>query len=152
MAVIRVETKTGELVGRTARLVMTPQHIWREMVRMRVLTPIEQMVLQGLSSFVQFRTNAIADRGRALTVAEMARALEMDEANMRKYIKALVKKNALGKWTTGQTEEYVMNPALYRAGHVDPAIAMLFSQERDKYRRTGRPPLLVHGRATTIVP
>ncbi len=152
MAIVRVDTKTGEIVGRTARFVITPQHIWREMVRMRVLTPVEQMVLQGLSSFVQFRTNAIADHGRAMTVAEMARALDMDEANLRRYIKSLVKKNALGKWTSGASDEYVMNPALYRAGHVDPAIDLFFSQERDKYRKTGRHPLLVHGRATTVVP
>ncbi len=118
---------------------------------MKVLSPIEQVVLQGLSSFVQFRTNALAEHGRPLTVGEMARALEMDEGNMRKYVKSLLKKNALGKWQSGSHSEYVMNPALYHAGHVDPAITVFFNEQRDKYRQEGRLSLKVHGRSTTIM-
>jgi hypothetical protein len=152
MGVLRVDSRTGAVLGRTARFVITPQALWREVVRMKMLSPIEHMVLQGLSSFVQFRTNALADHGHPLTVAEMARTLEMDEANMRRYVRALVKKNALGKWSSGMNEEYVMNPALYRAGHVDPAIVTLFDEQRNKYRAMGRMPLRVHGRSTNLVP
>jgi hypothetical protein len=87
-----------------------------------------------------------------MTIADMARALDMDAGNMRRYVGALVRKNALGKWQSGPQTEYVVNPALYRVGTPDPAIVLLFDQRREKYRRDGRLPLTIHGRATTLVP
>ena len=152
MAIVRVDAATGAIVGRTARFVIAPQAIWRELIRVKALSPVEVMVLHGLSTFIQFRTNALAQHGAPMTIADMARALDMDAGNMRRYVGALVRKNALGKWQSGPQTEYVVNPALYRVGTPDPAIVLLFDQRREKYRRDGRLPLTIHGRATTLVP
>jgi hypothetical protein len=50
MAVLRVDAATGAIVGRTARFVIAPQAIWRELIRVKALSPVEVMVLHGLST------------------------------------------------------------------------------------------------------
>lgn len=149
--VVRVDLSTGEVVPRRERFAMAMEGALRVLVRERVLSPMETVVLAGLATMLEWRTNVVAVGGRPLTTEEMADRLGMDASNVRKYVRGLVRKNALGYWRSGEKRAYVMNPELYRKGRVDEAVYLLFEQERRKREREGMRAVRRCGKAMTVV-
>ncbi len=138
MAIVRVDTETGEIKPRRRLRFVKAECHWGEVIAMGVFSNAECKVLLGLSAYLQFRTNAIADKGHLMSIGDMAAALNLDAGNMTRYVKALMRKNAIGRWSSGGTDKYVMNPALFESGHVDPAVRKFFQQERDKHLANGQ--------------
>ncbi len=122
----------GEMVTaqKSERFQKRMREVWRHVVRKGVFTPTEERVLGVLSDYLQMNTNAIVTPGGDyMNVDEMARQTGIDRSNMRKWIKALIRKNAIGKWVSGQKEAYFMNPYLYQCGDVKPFVFYLFDEE-----------------------
>jgi len=106
------------------------KEVWRHVVRKGVFTPTEERVLGALADYLQLNTNAIVTPGGDyMTIDEMARQTGMDRSNLRKWVKSLMRKNAIGKWVSGHKEAYFINPYLYQCGEVQRFVFYLFDQE-----------------------
>lgn len=106
------------------------EEVWRHVTRKNFFTLAEERVLNALANYLQMNTNAIVTPGGDyMTIDEMARQTGIDRSNLRKWVKSLIRKNAIGKWVSGQKEAYFINPHLYQKGEVKPFVFYLFDEE-----------------------
>lgn len=102
---------------------MHHERVWEAMAYQHVFSNHETAVLTHAASFLQWNTNILVDReGQYLTVARFAELTDVDAHNLRKVMRALQRKNVLGYWNT----YWVINPALYSKGRVDPRVRAWF--------------------------
>ncbi|WP_156157854.1 hypothetical protein [Gordoniibacillus kamchatkensis] len=100
------------------------------MYKSNLFTAAEERVLNRLAEYLQMNTNAIVNpNGSIMTVEDMARNIRMDRSDIRKYLRQLVRKNALGVWKSGYDETYFMNPFLYVKGKIEPWLYERFEEE-----------------------
>lgn len=127
-----VDTETGEIVARdkAKRFSKIMQEVWRNMAKQSYLTAAEERLLFRLSLYLQLNTNAIVNPDNStMSVEDMAKETNVDRSNIRKYLKQLVQKNALGIFKNGFTETYYMNPYLFQKGEIEPLLFAQFNQE-----------------------
>lgn len=111
--------------------------VWRYVNKKGLFTASEEKTLHRLSMFLQINTNAIvAQNGDYMGVEKMAEETGIDRSNIRKVVKLLIKKNALGTWRSGDYEIYYMNPFLYQMGNVPPYLFNLFDAEFHRKAKT----------------
>src|SRR5690242_7974797 len=113
MPKVTVDTDTGEIVTgkRSERFTKRMTEVWRHVIKMDIFTPTEERILNILADYMQLNTNAIVTPGgEYMCVDEMARQTGIDRSNIRKWIKGLIRKNAIGKWVSGNSEGYFINP------------------------------------------
>lgn len=100
------------------------------MNRQNLFTTAEEKTLNRLSIFLQINTNAVVSpNGSYMGVEEMAKETGIDRSNIRKAVKTLIGKNALGMWRSGENEIYYMSPFLYQMGNIQPWLFGLFDAE-----------------------
>lgn len=128
---ILVNMDTGEIQSAKAeRFVKTMMEVWRYVNRNNLFTTAEEKVLHRLSMFLQLNTNAlVSPNGDYMGVERMADETSIDRSHIRKVIKLLMQKNALGMWKAGNFEIYYVNPFLYQMGSVKPYLFNLFDEE-----------------------
>jgi len=126
-----VDLDTGEIQYQKAeRFTKVMVEVWRYVNKKDMFTPAEEKALHRLSMFLQINTNAVvAQNGDYMGVEKMAEETGIDRSNIRKVIKLLMKKNALGMWKSGEYEIYYMNPFLYQMGNVPSYLFSLFDAE-----------------------
>jgi len=132
VAVRKLYERNGEIITpiKAERFTKRMTEVWRHVVRKEVFTPTEERILSVLADYLQLNTNAIVTPGgEYMNIDEMARQTGMDRSNMRKWVKSLIRKNAIGKWVSGETEAYFINPYLYQCGDVKPFLFLLFDRE-----------------------
>lgn len=130
-AKIIVDKETGEgHYIKTERFTKTMLEVWRYVNKHDVFTTAEEKTLHRLSMYLQLNTNAIVTTsGEYMGIEQMAEETNIDRSNIRKVIKTLMKKNALGMWQSGGREIYYMNPFLYQMGEIPPYLFNLFDEE-----------------------
>ena len=128
---VMVDLSTGEgHFVKSERFVKTMMEVWRYMNRQNVFTAAEEKTLHRLSMFLQLNTNAlVSPGGNYMNIERMAYETGIDRSNIRKAVKVLIGKNALGMWRSGENEIYYMNPFLYQMGEVQPFLFSLFDTE-----------------------
>lgn len=127
-----VNYDTGEVVAvaKSERFAKIMQEVWRYVVKINYFTPAEERLLNRLSLYLQLNTNAIVNPDNSvMTVEDMARAVNVDRSDIRKYLKQLVQKNALGIFKNGFAETYYINPHLYQKGEIGQLLFAQFNQE-----------------------
>jgi len=130
-AKIIVDKDTGEgHYIKAERFIKTMLEVWRYVNKKDVFTTAEEKTLHRLSMFLQINTNAIVSTtGEYMSIEKMAEETCIERSHIRKVIKTLMKKNALGMWKSGNYEIYYMNPFLYQMGTVKPYLFDLFDEE-----------------------
>ena len=128
---IIVDTSTGEMQHiKSERFTKTMLEVWRYVNKKNVFTSAEERTLHRLSMFLQLNTNAIVSPGgEYMNIEGMAVETGIDRSNLRKIIKSLIQKNAVGMWKSGDNEIYYMNPFLYQMGEIQPYLFNLFDAE-----------------------
>jgi len=131
MGRIIVDQATGEGHHiKAERFIKTMLEVWRYVNRKDIFTTAEEKTLHRLSMFLQINTNAIVTpNGEYMSIEKMAEETCIERSHIRKVIKLLMKKNALGMWKSGNYEIYYMNPFLYQMGVVKPYLFSLFDEE-----------------------
>ncbi len=126
-----VEVNTGEVhYQKSERFVKTMLEVWRYMNKKNTFTLAEEKTLHRLSMYLQLNTNAIvSSNGEYMNIEKMAEETGIDRSNIRKVVKELVKKNALGMWKSGENEIYYMNPFLFAMGEVPAYLFNMFDAE-----------------------
>jgi len=131
-----VDVETGEKIEiqsapvKSERFSKKMREVWRHVYEKNFFTGAEERLLGRLSDFLQLNTNAIVTPGgEYMSIEDMARYLYMDRVHVRRTVKALIRKNAVGMWRSGDFEIYYINPALYRCGDVDPYLWLMFDRE-----------------------
>ena len=127
-----VESDSGEIVGmaKAERFTKSMVEVWRYVNKNNVFTTAEEKTLHRLSMFLQLHTNAIVSpNGEYMSIERMSDETGIDRSNIRKVIKLLMRKNAIGKWSSADQEIYYMNPFLYQSGEVKPFLFNLFDEE-----------------------
>jgi len=126
-----VDLKTGEGHHiKAERFIKTMLEVWRYVNKRDIFTASEEKTLHRLSMFLQINTNAVvAQNGDYMGIEKMAEETGIDRSNIRKVVKLLIKKNALGTWKSGDNEIYYMNPFLYQMGNVPSYLFSLFDAE-----------------------
>ena len=126
-----VELGSGEIrYQKSERFIKTMVEVWRYVNKRDIFTASEEKTLHRLSMFLQINTNAIvAQNGDYMGIEKMAEETGIDRSNIRKVVKLLIKKNALGTWKSGENEIYYMNPFLYLMGNVPSYLFNLFDAE-----------------------
>ncbi|MBP1967142.1 replication/maintenance protein RepL [Paenibacillus aceris] len=122
----------GEIVGvvKQDRFVKSMTEVWRFVKRSNLFKPAEERVLYHLSHFLQMNTNAlVTTHGEYMTVERMADETGIDRSNIRKVVKELMRKNALGRWCSAEREIYYINPFLFQNGDVPAHLFWLFDNE-----------------------
>ena len=151
MAVIRVDTETGQLNPPEEHFYIMNLGVIPAMREHNALSRAERDVLLELCEHLEYRTNMIAVRGRPMTVAELAQIMHMDAANTSRYMKNLVRKNVIGRWEHGRTQAYFLNPAIARKGEVPETFYDLFEEQAREKTVPGARRLRVQHRTTSIV-
>lgn len=129
-ALVDLETGEGHHI-KSERFTKTMLEVWRYVNKHDVFTTAEEKTLHRLSMYLQLNTNAIvSSKGEYMSIEEMAEQTNIDRSNIRKVVKKLVDKNALGTWKSGGREIYYMNPFLYQMGNVP---SYLFNQFDDEF-------------------
>lgn len=137
---VLVDTRTGEIKQlKTERFAKKMTEVWRYVYKKNLFTAAEERVLNRLADFLQLNKNAIVTPGgEYMTIDEMAEHVGLDRSNMRKTIKSLIKKNAIGKWSSGDSESYYINPFLYKCGDIDDLLFRMFDEEAWKKMQAER--------------
>mgnify|MGYP001285290898 CR=1 FL=1 len=134
MSHVLFDPETGEIIGqpkvKSERFQKQMREVWRHVYEKGLFTAAEERILSRLANYLQLNTNAIVTPGgEYMGIEDMARYLYMDRAHVRRRIKSLIRKNAIGVWRSGDYEIYYINPVLYRCGNVDPYLWLLFDRE-----------------------
>lgn len=116
----------------------------------RFFTDKELVCLQKLSLHLSY-DNAVSDRSGPLNVSSMALAVDMDKGNFSRLLKALMHKNAIGLFASGQRVTYYMNPELYCKGEPKPWLIDQFKHESVLRADEGESLFFVRGNRTTLV-
>ncbi|MBU7314064.1 hypothetical protein [Paenibacillus oleatilyticus] len=127
-----VDDETWEIIGpaKSERFTKSMVEVWRQVNKCNLFTPSEEKTLHRLSMFLQLNTNAlVTPNGEYMTIERMADETGIDRSNIRKYVKELMRKNALGKWSSNGREIFYINPFLYQSGDVKPYLFNLFDEE-----------------------
>jgi len=151
MAVIRVETETGEINPPEEHFYIMNLGVIPAMRDQNALSRTERDVLLELCEHLEYRTNMIAVRGRPMTVAELAQIMHMDAANTSRYMKNLVRKNVVGRWEHGQVQAYFLNPTIARKGDVPETFYDLFDEKAHEKTVPGSKRVLVRHRSTSLL-
>jgi hypothetical protein len=115
---------------KSERFTKTMLEVWRYVNKKNIFTSAEEKTLHRLSMFLQLNTNAIVSPGgEYMNIERMAIETGIDRSNIRKTIKSLIHKNAVGIWKSGDNEIYYMNPFLYQMGDIQPYLFNLFDAE-----------------------
>ena len=138
MAVVRVDTETGEKVERSEEFFISPKVTWRALEGCQVLTLAEERVLNTCLAYVQYGTNAVWEHG-PLTIQDIGDRCHMDRANTSRCINALIHKNCLLFEKAAHASAYYVNPALARCGTKEQlaSLADRFNQQRQRYVASG---------------
>jgi hypothetical protein len=127
--IVDKETAEGHYI-KAERFTKTMLEVWRYVNKHDVFTTAEEKTLHRLSMYLQLNTNAIVTTsGDYMSIEKMAEETNIDRSNIRKVIKTLMKKNALGMWKSGGREIYYMNPFLYQMGNVPGYLFNMFDEE-----------------------
>lgn len=127
--IVDKETGEGHYI-KAERFIKTMVEVWRYVDRKNIFTTAEEKTLHRLSMFLQLNTNAIINpTGDYMNIEDMANETGIDRSNIRKSIKMLMKKNALGMWKSGDREIYYMNPFLFQTGNIKPFLFNLFDEK-----------------------
>jgi len=126
-----VDIDTGEIqYQKSERFIKAMVEVWRYVNKFNVFTTAEEKTLHRLSMFLQLNTNAIvAQNGDYMSIERMADETSIERSHIRKVIKLLIQKNALGMWKSGKEEIYYMSPFLYQMGEIKPYLFNLFDAE-----------------------
>lgn len=151
MAIVRVDTTTGELNPAEEHFYIMNLGVIPAMRDQNVLSRTERDVLLELCEHLEYRTNMIAVRGRPMTATELAKIMDMDTANMSRYMKNLLRKNVLGRWEHGHTMAYFLNPTIARKGDVPETFYTLFEEKAQKKSLPGSRRLLVKHQRTSLL-
>lgn len=151
MAIKRVDTETGEITASDAHFFILNLGVIPAMREQNALSRTERDILLELCEHLQYRTNMIAERGRPLSGAELATVMQMDAANMSRYLKNLVRKNVLGRWEHGHTQAYFLNPTIARKGEVSPALYEMFEERAQQKDALGLKRLRVKRQRTSLM-
>lgn len=112
------------------RFVKLMVEVWRHVSKKQFFTTAEEKTLHRLSLFLQMHTNAIVTpNGEYMTIERMADETEINRVHIRRVIKELMKKNALGRWSSNGRDVYYINPFLYQNGDVPKHLFYLFDEE-----------------------
>jgi len=151
-AIVDLETGEGHYI-KAERFVKTMMEVWRCVNKNNVFTTAEEKVLHRLSMFLQLNTNAIiAPNGEYMSIERMAEEAHIERSHIRKVVKALIQKNALGIWRSGNYEIYYMNPFLYQMGEIRPYLFNLFDEEfHAKCRRDSLKRFMAGKKITSIL-
>lgn len=128
-----MDISTGEIKGqvKAERFAKQKREVWRKAMEKNVFTAAEERVLHRLAVCLEMNTNAIISLGGGyMSIEDMADAVCLDRSNFRKTIRGLIKKNAIGRFTSGFGDSYYMNPCLYEMGEVG---SFLYYQFREEY-------------------
>lgn len=148
-----VDDETGETFdAKGERFIKSMVGVWRELNKANYFKPAEEKTLHRLSMFLQMNTNAIVKNSEYLTIERMADETGMDRSNLRKVIKGLMRKNAIGKWSSGEREVYYINPILYRNGDVPRYLFYLFDDEYfERSRQEDIQPFKIGKKPTSLI-
>ncbi len=138
MSKVLVDIDKGQIVDyrKSERFTKKMREVWRYVYKQELFTAAEERILNRLADFLQLGTNAIVSTGgEYLSIEGMAKQVGMDASNMRKTMKGLVKKNAVGIWKSGDVMTYYVNPFLFQCGDVDEFYFQLFDQEYHKRKK-----------------
>jgi hypothetical protein len=127
-----VDSGTGEIVGyaKAERFIKSMVEVWRHVNRSNLFTTAEEKILHRLSLFLQLNTNALCTpTGEYMTIERMADETGVDRTHIRKVIKELMRKNAIGRWSSNERDIYYINPFLYQSGEVPRHLFYLFDEE-----------------------
>ncbi len=125
-------------VYQEAKLVMRQQHVFSQ---------AERDLLDGLEGCVELGSNALADHGHAYSLREIAKLIALDESQVSRHMRELIRKNAVARVEQGDGKMYFINPALFMAGPVNPWVIDLF-REGLRYRLKEGAKAIRHGRHT----
>ena len=151
MPIVRVDTQTGEIQPTDDHFFIINLGVIPAMRDQHALSRTERDIVLELCEHLEYHTNMIAVRGRPLVAQEIAKHLQMDPANMSRYLKQLVRKNVLGRWEHGQSHAYFLNPTIARKGAVNPLLFDMF-EERARMKDTeGMKRVRVRHRHTSLM-
>lgn len=146
-----VDTNTGQMhIVKQERFTKTMTEVWRHVNKSNLFTASEERALHRLSMFLQLHTNALTTpNGEYMTVERMADETGIDRSNIRKTIKELMRKNAVGRWASADREIYYLNPFLFQNGDIKPFLFNLFDKEYHERCREEALELYLAGRKKT---
>lgn len=127
-----VNNDTGEIIGvaKSDRFIKSMVEVWRHVNRSNLFSTAEEKAMHRLSMFLQLNTNAlVTPTGDYMSIERMADETGVDRSHIRKVIKELMRKNAMGKWSSNEREVYYINPFLYQSGEVPQHLFYLFDEE-----------------------
>ena len=128
-AIVDLKTGEGHYI-KAERFIKAMVEVWRYVNKKNVFTTAEEKTIHRLSMFLQINTNAIvAPNGDYMSIEKMAEETCIERSHIRKVVKELMQKNALGMWKSGNYEIYYMNPFLYQMGLIKPYLFGLFDEE-----------------------
>jgi len=138
MAIVRVDTDSGEVLGRSEEFFISPKVTWCALEGCQVLTLAEERVLNTCLAYVQYGTNAIWDRG-PLTISDIGQRCNMAQPNASRCVHGLIRKNCLLFEKTAYASAYYVNPAIARCGTKEQltSLADRFNQQRQRYVASG---------------
>ena len=112
------------------------QEVKLVMRQQRVFSRAERDLLDGLEGCVELGSNALADHGHPYSLREIARLIALDESNVGRHMRQLIRKNAIALVEQGDGKIYFVNPALYAAGPVNEWVLELFADGlRDRLKQ-----------------
>jgi hypothetical protein len=127
-----IDDETSEIVGyaKQDRFTKSMVEVWRHVNKANLFSTAEERCLFRLSLFLQMNTNAlVTPNGEYMTIERMADEAGIHRSNIRGYVKELMRKNAMGKWSSHEREIYYLNPFLYQNGDVPQHLFYLFDEE-----------------------
>lgn len=132
-----IDIDTGEIVqARAERFTKHMTEVWRVANNKGLFTTAEQIMLHQLAAYLKLNTNAIVTtHGDYMSIEGMASVLGVDRSHVRKVIKKLMGKNAIGRWSSNNCDIYYMSPYVYQCGEIQPLLFRMFDDEYEERRK-----------------
>lgn len=159
----QIDYETGEITGepdkpkfkgKTEAFTKKKTEVWRHVYKANLFTAAEERVLHRLADYLQLNTNALVNPNKSpMTVQDMADRIQMNRSDLTRYLRQLVRKNALGIWKSGYDQTYYMNPYLYERGTISPWLFARFNEEMftKQQKEQCQHIFVVNGRGTSLM-
>lgn len=150
-----VDEKTGETQS-VAHLPREPHfaRVYQEaklvMRQQGVFTLAERDLLDALEACVEIGSNALAEKHHAYSLRELAERVNLDQGNVSRTMRQLIRKNAVVVVERGDGKTYYVNPTLFAAGPIDPWVRELFTTRLRERLREGAEAVRDHRRVYPI--
>ena len=135
-----VDDTSGEIVStvKQDRFVKMMVEVWRHVNKAGLFTTAEEKTLHRLSMFLQMNTNAlVTPNGEYMSIERMADETEINRVHIRRVIKELMRKNAIGRWSSNDRDVYYISPFLFQNGDVPQHLFYLFHEEYQERCKEG---------------